>query len=115
MVPKYITDLEGKVGIFSEMISHDRDNNFVQNFLAKKFKIVYSVSKYEKGEKPNYIELVLETAQPFYIHLMKKDKDWSMNIYYLADNYKELIFFINQLEKNAANATTNNTRTKTEN
>lgn len=115
MKPKFIEDIETKVGIFSKMVSYDRTEKFVQSFLTKKYKVAYSISMHNKGEKPKYSELILETAQPFYIHLFKKEKDWSMDIYYLPEKYKELIFFINQIEKNLENATTDNTGTETKN
>lgn len=115
MKPKFIENLETEAGIFSKMVSYDRGEKFVQNLLTKKYKIVYSVSSFDKGEKPRYLELIFETAQPFYVHLSKKDKDWSMDIYYLPEKYKELIFFINQIEKSLENATTDNTGTQTKN
>jgi len=99
MRPDFIIKLENKVGSLSIMNSYDREDTFVPKLLQKKHTIVYSVSNFDKNKKTNYTEIILETPQPFYIHLLKKDKDWSMDIYYLPENYKELIFFINQIEK----------------
>ena len=99
MKPDYIKILESEIGFLSKMSSYDRDDKFVQAFLDKKNLIVYSVSNFAKNKKTNYTELILKTAQPFYIHLSKKDNDWAMDIYYLPENYKELLFFINQIEK----------------
>lgn len=115
MKPEWIKEIENKIGILSKLTSYVRTDKFVQSLISKKYKIVYSISSFQKGDKPKFSELILETAQPFYLHFLKTDKDWSMDIYYLPDKYKELIFFINQIEKNVENATTDNTRTQTEN
>lgn len=99
MKPEFIIKLENKVGSLSIMNSYDREDAFIQKILQKKHTIVYSVSNLDMNKKTNYTEIILKTVQPFYIHLIKKDKDWSMDIYYSQENYKELIFFINQIEK----------------
>lgn len=99
MKPKFIKSVEKEMGFLSIMSSYDRDEKFVQSFLQKKHHIVFAISNFTKEKKPNYSEIILKTAQPFYIHLIKKDNDWAMDIYYLPENYKELLFFINQIEK----------------
>jgi len=99
MKPEFIVKLENKVGLLSIMNSYDREDAFIRKVLQKKHTIVYSVSNLDKNKETNYSEIILKTPQPFYIHLLKKEKDWSMDIYYLQENYKELIFFINQIEK----------------
>ena len=113
--PDYIIKLEQEGGVFSKIKSYDRDDKFFDQILSKNYQVVYSISEYEKGKKPYFTEVILQTQQPFYVHLLKKDNGWSMDIYYLADKYKELIFFINQIEKSITNATTNNNRAQAKN
>lgn len=115
MKTDFILQIEKKDGILSKMICPNRTETFVKSLLNKKYKVVYSVSGYEKGKKPDFSEIILETAQPFYIHLSKGNKEWSMDIYYLPDKHKELLFFINQIEKISENATTNDDRIETKN
>lgn len=100
VVYRYIDEIQKKDGFYSTLSFYDRDKNFINNLLKKTYKIVSSHSEILMGEKPNYKEILFETSQPFYIHVKEKSSDvWSMDIYFKQEKYKELIFFINQLEK----------------
>lgn len=97
--PDCLKTIETKIGTLSKMTSYKREEKFVYEFLQKKYLIVYSIASFEKNKKPVYSEIVFKTPQPFFIHMNKNENDWSMDIYYLSENYKELLFFINQIEK----------------
>lgn len=97
--PKIIIDLEIKEGVLSVMTIEDDTKKLFEKLHQKKFKRIFSVANF-LDKKPNFTEIVLETPQPFFLHLKKTQEDWSLDIYYKPENYKELLFFINQLEKN---------------
>lgn len=99
-VEKYLERLINQNGIYSILTYFDRSQNFINLLLKKTFKIGFSHSELKEGAKPTFKEIIFETSHPFYIHVKEKKSDeWSMNIYYKPEQHKELIFFLNQLEK----------------
>lgn len=98
--PQIIKSLENELGVYSIITLRKFDEKQVEKLTHKKFQIIYSSAEMV-DKKTYYKELVLETPQPFFLHLKKiEDEGWAFNIYYKPEKYKELIFFINQLEKN---------------
>lgn len=97
--PKIIIDLENKLGVFSIMSFKNNTSKLFDKFQEKKFQRIFSVGDFFE-KKPNFTEVIFETPQPFFLHLRKNEEDWTLDIYYKPENFKELIFFINQLEKN---------------
>lgn len=99
-IENYLEELKAKDGVYSVLSYNEKDQNFINALLKKTFKIVWSHSEIKDKGKPAFIEILFETSQPFYLYVKQKSMDvWSMNIYYKPEKYKELLFFINQLEK----------------
>ncbi len=97
--PKVITNLEIEEGVFSVITLKNDILKLRDKISQKKYKNIYSVGTFSE-KKVEYDEVIYETPQPFFLHLKKTQTEWYLNIYYKPENYKELIFFINQLDKN---------------
>ena len=78
-----------------------------------KFPIVYEEVLLSNEGVYEYYNQIFKTPQGFFIDLNKpSDKeDWTVTIYYKAENNKELKFFINNLKKQVKNGTDYNAGT----
>lgn len=105
--PKYIKIIEDKYGIMSLMEIHSIRQDIV-DFLDKKVLRVWQRGFSDKNNKITWEDVIYETNQKFFIHvsiptLMGPP---SMTIYYKSEQLNELKIFINQLNKQIRNGTT---------
>lgn len=99
--PEYIIKLENDSEILSVVNFSYFDGKSEDFFKNKKFKIVYSESFVDESLAIKYNKIIYETEQKFYLYVENGDsKDvWFLTIYYNPNQYNELRFFINQLNK----------------
>jgi hypothetical protein len=93
--PSYILDVEKTEGILSVMeIPYSVDKKYED--ILKKTPVVYSNSLFEDKNKIVWFARIFKTAQSFYLYFGDGPKFY---IYYKPSMLNELIFFINQLNK----------------
>lgn len=112
--PEIILSLESDGSFYSELIFAPLKELY-DFWKTKKVIKVWEKSFVNEGVvKPK--ELLLKSAQEFYIYLhSEKNDDWLMTIYYKIEQENELKLFTKNFLKQIKNATTDNTGAKTEN
>lgn len=100
--PDYILSLEKEFGIFSIMELEIPDPKF-REFIGNKLKIVYSRTNINDNLLVKWDEIIYKTTQSFYLHLLCKNENWLIGIYYKAEQFEELKIFVSQLLKNYKN------------
>ena len=106
--PNYIEKIEESDGIMSLMEIHSIREDIV-DFFDKKLTRVWERGFSDKNNKIFWEDVIYKTNQKFFIHvstpiLMGAP---SMTIYYKSEQLNELKIFINQLNKQIRNGTTN--------
>lgn len=114
--PKYIEKIEEGDGIMSLMEIHSIREDIIV-FLDKKLLRVWERGFSDRNNKIIWEDVIYKTNQKFFIHvstplLMGAP---SMTIYYKSEQLNELKIFINQLNKQIRNGTTDNATIKGEN
>jgi hypothetical protein len=116
--PDYILDIERKDGVLSIMRFHMFDLIALKYLDEKNYERVYEEGAVKTSGKAKWIEVIFKTAQPFYLHFINDTEDderYWLNIYYKAENRKELIYFTTQILKPIKDGTTNDTTTEGKN
>lgn len=115
--PEYIVKLEERDNTFYSVIHfHFFSGNASAFFKEKNFLVVFQNGSVSVDGKYTWIEEILETKQKFYLYIknIADDKDKSsVTIYYIPDQFNEVVFFINNIIKQFRDATVNNRRTET--
>ena len=114
--PEYIQNLESKDGIFSVIIFHPLDGEFLKYLNGKKLTVVYEKSSSNKEGVIKREEVIFKSQQGFYLCVENKtqipaEPKFNLTIYYKSEQYNELFLFTSQLLKQYKNATTNNRTT----
>ena len=116
--PDFIVNLERTQDVFSIMKFHKFENGIIKYLDDKNYARVFEEGQVKTSGKAKWVEVIFKTAQPFYLHFIndtEDDEQYWLNIYYKAENRKELIFFISQILKPFKDGTTNNTTAQGEN
>lgn len=108
--PVYIEQIEKNDGIFSSVKLNYYEGKFLDFIKSLKVKVVYEELEIDLTGEIDYNETILESPQKFYIHIISSGATdvWDTTIYYKPEQFKELKFFINNLNKQYKNATNNN-------
>lgn len=112
--PDYILNLEKTQDNFSIMKFHRFRDQIIKYLDEKSLKRVFEVSRVVLNGKAKWEEIIYITKQNFYIYvydLNEEDNSLNLNIYYKAEQRKELLFFTNQILKPFIDGTTDNTTT----
>jgi len=112
--PEFIQYLELQEGVFSVMKFHRFDKNILKYFDEKKYDRVFEIGVVNVTGKARWDEVIYKTKQEFYLGFKSTDDGefYILDIYYKPENYKELLFFINQLLKPFKDGTINDTTTQ---
>ena len=117
--PDYIINSEKTEGIYSVMVFHLFDPSIIKYLDEKNYQRVYEEGRVKNSGKAKWIEIIFKTQQPFYLHIINNmeedDEQYWLNIYYKAENRKELLFFTTQILKPFKDGTNNNTTTQGQN
>ena len=107
--PKYIKRIEESDGIMSLMEVHSIREDIV-DFLDKKLTRVWEIGFSDRDNKIFWEDVIYKTNQKFFIHISTPllMAEPSMTIYYKSEQLNELKIFINQLNKQIRNGTTDN-------
>ena len=116
MKPEYIQNLESKDGIFSVIIFHPLEGEFLKYLNEKKLTTVSEKSSANKEGVIKREEAIFKSQQGFYLCVVNKtqipaEPKFNLTIYYKSEQYNELFLFTSQLLKQYKNATTNNRTT----
>ena len=114
--PKYIKRIEDKDGVMSLMEIHSIREDIV-DFLDKKLIRVWEQGFFDNNNKISWEDVIYKTNQRFFIRVLNSEVfgSPSMTIYYKSEQLNELKIFINQLNKQIRNGTTDNGATKGKN
>lgn len=99
--PEYILKKEKETEIYSVVDFPYFNRKLLEFFKTKKFKVVYQESNVDNDSVIRDNKVIYETEQKFYLSFEDSgdNERWSLTIYYNPDQYNELRFFINQLNK----------------
>ena len=113
MKPEYIQNLESKDGIFSVIIFHPLEGEFLKYLNEKKLTTVYEKSSANKEGVIKREEAIFKSQQGFYLCVENKtqipaEPKFNLTIYYKVEQNTELFMFLSQLLKQFKNDTTTN-------
>ena len=117
--PEYISNLEQREGIFSEMDFHRFTSNLIKYLDTKNIKRVYERGVVSNSGKASWVEVIFLTQQKFYLYVLcspvNGEDEFTLTIYYKPEQFQELIFFTTQLLKPFKDGTINDGTTEAEN
>lgn len=100
--PKFIEQIENKNSFFSILKSEKIEGDLIKFLSSKKLNKVFEISEINFDGKMKTEEIIFESQQKFYLHIINLKKDelvYNLTIYFESSQFNELYIFATQLLK----------------
>jgi hypothetical protein len=108
---EYIKEIEKKTGMLSILKFPAFETSLIDFMKNKKMNIIFRESSLTENGVIEDTGVIYETQQSFFLVVEKIMYSHFLTIYYKPEQYNELKLFVNQLNKQYKNGTTNNRTT----